>query len=136
VAGARPGRRRPSRRGEEHADHRRALGAAGEALVARWYEANGYEVVDTNWRCRDGELDLVLAAPGVLVFCEVKTRRSRAFVAPYEAVTPAKQRRIRRLAVRWLGERGVRARTIRFDVASVVHERGAEPSVDVIEAAF
>jgi putative endonuclease len=131
VAGARPGRR-----GEERPDPRRALGAAGEALVARWYEAHGYDVVDRNWRCRDGELDLVVAAPGVIVFCEVKTRRGGAFVAPYEAVTPAKQRRIRSLALRWLSEHGMRARTIRFDVASVVKQRGLAPDVDVIEGAF
>ena len=136
MAGDRPGRRRPSHRREDRPDPRRALGAAGEALVARWYEANGYEIVDRNWRCPDGELDLVVAAPGVLVFCEVKTRRGHAFVAPYEAVTPAKQRRIRRLALRWLGERNMRARSIRFDVASVVHERGHAPVVDVIPNAF
>jgi putative endonuclease len=131
VAGARPGRR-PERR----TDPRRGLGAAGEAIVARWYEADGYDVVDRNWRCRDGELDLVLAAPGVIVFCEVKTRRGTAFGAPFEAVTVAKQRRIRRLAVRWLGEHGIRAPTIRFDVASVLQERGRVPLVDVITDAF
>lgn len=127
---------RPGRRSDAHPDPRRALGAAGEAVVAAWYEAAGYEVVDRNWRCRDGELDLVVAAPGVLVFCEVKTRRGRAFLDPAEAVTPAKQRRIRRLALRWLAEHRRRARTVRFDVASVVHEPDREPVVDVIESAF
>jgi putative endonuclease len=133
VTGARPGRRQVH---PQRSDGRRALGASGEAAVARWYEADGYEVVDRNWRCRDGELDLVLAAPGVVVFCEVKTRRGRAFGSPFEAVTIAKQRRIRRLAVRWLADHDVRARTIRFDVASVLHERGHAPVVDVIENAF
>jgi putative endonuclease len=133
VAGARPGRRQVH---PQRSDPRRALGASGEAIVARWYEADGYEVVDRNWRCRDGELDLVLAAPGVVVFCEVKTRRGAAYGAPFEAVTAAKQRRIRRLAVRWLADHDARARTIRFDVASVVHERGRAPVVDVIRDAF
>ncbi len=133
MTGARPGRRQVH---PQRTDPRRALGASGEAIVARWYEADGYEVVDRNWRCRDGELDLVLAAAGVVVFCEVKTRRGGAFGAPFEAVTAAKQRRIRRLAVRWLADHDVRARTIRFDVASVVHERGHAPVVDVIENAF
>jgi putative endonuclease len=117
-------------------DPRRALGTSGEAAVACWYEAAGYQVVDRNWRCRDGELDLVVAAPGVIAFCEVKTRRGSAYGAPFEAVTIAKQRRIRRLAVRWLAEHGLRARTIRFDVASVLKERGRAPVVDVIESAF
>jgi putative endonuclease len=118
------------------ADRRRELGDAGEALVARWYAAAGYTVLDRNWRCREGELDLVLGAPHLLVFCEVKTRRGAAFGAPFEAVTAAKQRRIRGLAARWLAERGVRARQVRFDVASVTAPAGRAPTVDVIEGAF
>ena len=80
----------------------RALGARGEDAVARWYRGAGYQVLDRNWRCREGELDLIVARPGELVFCEVKTRRGTAFGAPFEAVTNAKQRRIRTLALRWL----------------------------------
>jgi putative endonuclease len=133
LAGAPPGRRQVH---PERPDPRRALGARGETAVATWYEAGGYAVVDRNGRCRDGELDLVLTAPGVVVFCEVKTRRGGRFGAPFEAVTAAKQRRIRRLAVRWLADHDVRARTIRFDVASVVHERGRAPVVEVITSAF
>jgi putative endonuclease len=117
-------------------DRRRELGDAGEALVAEWYASAGYAVLERNWRCREGELDLVAAAPSVLVFCEVKTRRSHAFGQPFEAVTAAKQRRIRGLAARWLAERGVRAPRLRFDVASVTAPPGAVPTVDVIEGAF
>ena len=83
-------------------------------------------------RCPDGELDLVVASAGELVFCEVKTRTSDRFGLPAEAVTAAKQRRLRRLAVRFLAEAGgAGGRSLRFDVASVVGER-----VEVIEAAF
>ncbi len=110
---------------------RRALGEAGESAAARWYEASGYEVLARNWRCRDGELDLVLGDGSSVVFCEVKTRTSAAYGVPASAVTPTKQRRIRHLAMRWLDEHGVRARHLRFDVASVVDGR-----VDVIEGAF
>ena len=117
-------------------DRRRDLGDAGETLVAAWYRAAGYTVLDRNWRCREGELDLVVCAPAVLVFCEVKTRRSAAFGVPAEAVTAAKQRRIRGLAARWLVERGVRAPRLRFDVAAVTAPPGAVPTVDVIEDAF
>lgn len=111
---------------------RRALGASGEDAVAAWYEANGYEVVARNWRCRQGELDLVLRRGRTFVFCEVKTRSSTAFGAPVEAVTRTKQARIRTLAARWLSEEArVAARDIRFDVASVLADE-----VEVLEGAF
>jgi putative endonuclease len=110
---------------------RRELGASGERLAAAWYETNGYEVVARNWRCRQGELDLVLRKGRQLVFCEVKTRTSDAFGIPAEAVTRTKQRRIRVLASRFLDEMPFRAAGIRFDVASVMLGR-----VEVIEGAF
>ena len=105
--------------------------------MTRWYSDAGYRVLDRNWRCREGELDVVVARNSVLVFCEVKTRRSTAFGSPAEAVTVTKQRRIRTLAMRWLDEHPeARAPTLRFDVASVLAERGRAPIIDVIEAAF
>ena len=110
---------------------RQKLGAHGERLAARHYAAAGYEVLATNWRCRDGELDLVLRRPGVIVFAEVKTRSSDRFGIPAEAVTPAKQRRIRRLAQRFCAETGERAPQLRFDVVSVLRGR-----VDIIEGCF
>jgi putative endonuclease len=110
---------------------RRALGARGEALAARWYEARGYTVVDRNWRCREGEIDLVLVQGRQLVFCEVKTRSSDAYGTPAEAVTRTKQLRLRRLGARWLDEHDVRPAGIRFDVACVVGT-----TVDVIQSAF
>jgi putative endonuclease len=111
---------------------RRALGDRGEEAVARWYHDHGYEVVARNWRCREGELDLVVSRPRLVVFCEVKTRSSSAFGSPAEAVTWSKQRRLRALAARWLREGPSRASgDIRFDVASVMGDR-----VEVIEGAF
>lgn len=110
---------------------RRALGARGERLAAQWYERNGYEVLDRNWRCREGELDLVLRRGGTVVFSEVKTRSSRAYGSPAEAVGPTKQRRIRRLALQWLGVHPMAAVEVRFDVVAVM---GTE--IDVVESAF
>jgi putative endonuclease len=93
---------------------------------------HGYEVVARNWRCPAGEIDLVLAAPGVVVFCEVKARASAEFGGPQGAVGWAKQRRVRRLAAAWLAAYGPdRFVEVRFDVAAVV---GAK--VHVIEGAF
>ena len=100
--------------------------------MASWYEARGYEVLIRNWRCREGELDLVLREGRKFVFCEVKTRTTDAFGAPVEAVTRTKQMRVRRLAARWLeDEAPVRPREIRFDVASVLGG-----SIEVVEGAF
>lgn len=114
-------------------DPRRALGARGEELAAEWYVRHGYEVVARNWRCKEGELDLIVRTNRTYVFCEVKTRRSTAFGAPVEAVTRDKQMRIRRLAARWLEDRAPGpARDIRFDVASVLGPK----DVEVIEGAF
>ena len=110
---------------------RRQLGAAGERQAARWYEANGYRVLDRNWRCREGEIDLVLAKGAIVVFCEVKTRTSAAFGTPAEAVTVAKQRRLRVLATRWLATSKVHPNELRFDVAAIL-----AGELEVIEAAF
>ena len=80
-------------------DPRRALGTSGEDAVARWYEREGYEILDRNWRVREGEIDLVVRRGTTVVFCEVKTRRGTGFGFPAEAVTVAKQRRLRGLAL-------------------------------------
>lgn len=112
---------------------RRELGARGEDAVADWYSGAGYEVVARNWRCRSGELDLILRRGRAYVFCEVKTRTSVAFGAPQEAVTRKKQVRLRALATQWLQsqEPPVRASELRFDVACVL---GGQ--IEVLEGAF
>jgi putative endonuclease len=111
---------------------RRALGARGEERVAAWYEAHGYQVLARNWRCRAGELDLIVHRGRKVVFCEVKARTSDAFGVPAEAVTRTKQMRLRRLAATWLDTAAPwPALEIRFDVASVL-----AGTIEVIEGAF
>lgn len=113
------------------ADGRRAFGAAGEARAEAWYRSHGYRVLAQNWRCREGELDLVVARGRHVVFVEVKARRTDRFGAPIEAVTPAKQQRLRTLALRWLDVSGTRPASMRFDVVSILGGR-----LEVIEGAF
>jgi putative endonuclease len=117
------------------AARRGALGREGEDTAAAWYEDHGYEILERNWRRREGEVDLIVRKARTVVFCEVKARSSDAFGTGAEAVVPAKQRRIRRLASRWLAEltpaSGRALVDLRFDVVSIT---GGE--VDVVEDAF
>jgi putative endonuclease len=116
-------------------DARGRLGSIGEDAAAAWYVAHGYEIVDRNWRVREGEIDLVVRSGRTIVFCEVKTRSSDRFGTPQESVTVSKQRRLRTLAARWLAEHPALRGEVRFDVASVT-PAGARPAVAVLEAAF
>ena len=110
----------------------RPLGPAGEELAAAWYERRGWRVLARNWRSgRTGELDVVALKDGVLAVCEVKARSTELFGTPLEAVTPAKQARIRRLAAAYLAAADVRASEVRFDVAAVLDGR-----LEVVEDAF
>ena len=111
---------------------RQARGRWGERLAASHYRRRGYEVVDRNWRCPTGEIDLVVRAGNTVVFCEVKARRSTAYGGAVAAVDHRKQLRLRRLAAAAaLAAHDVRGVEIRFDVVAI---DGVE--VTVIEAAF
>ena len=119
----------------QHDRYRRALGVGGEDLAAGWYEEHGYEILERNWRRREGEVDLIVRRGATVVFSEVKTRSTDRFGTGAESVLPAKQRRLRRLASRWLSEltpAAGRARVeLRFDVVSITAGQ-----VEVIEDAF
>lgn len=97
-----------------------ALGRYGEELAVRHVEADGFVVLERNWRCDIGEVDIVARDGDVLVVCEVKTRSSLAYGSPFEAVTARKLHRLERLGIRWMRERGVRPRSMRVDVISVL----------------
>lgn len=119
-------------------DRRRELGAEGEALAARYLERRGWRIIERNWRCREGEIDLVCRdADGVAVVCEVRTRSGQGYGSPLESVTHAKVRRLRRLAAAWAHAQAEPVGALRVDVlgilmhpdgtASVEHVRGIEP---------
>ncbi|UFU08400.1 YraN family protein [Ruania halotolerans] len=101
------------------------LGRFGEDLAADWLTQAGLDVLDRNWRCREGEIDLVARDGHDLVVVEVKTRRTLAFGHPAEAVTAAKLRRLRRLAAQWLAAHEVRPAGIRLDVVAIWRPDGA-----------
>jgi putative endonuclease len=103
-----------------------ALGAYGERVAARHLADEGLVVLDRNWRCDAGEIDLVLRDGDDLVFCEVKTRTGTAYGHPLEAVDGVKTDRLVRLADRWMETHGVLSARVRFDVVAVLRSpRGA-----------
>lgn len=117
-----------------------ALGRFGEDAAVAHLEAAGWEILDRNWRCPHGELDVVARDGGTVVFVEVKTRSSVAFGVPAEAVGYEKAARIRRSAARWLVEQrgadtGPRFCDLRFDVISVLRTDSGV-TIERIEAAF
>jgi putative endonuclease len=103
----------------KHPADRGELGRCGEALACDRLTAGGLRIVARNWRCQTGEIDVVAEAPGLLVFCEVKTRRGDGYGSPAAAVTPAKQARLRGLAAAYLAATPHRPCRVRFDVANV-----------------
>jgi putative endonuclease len=113
------------------------LGAAGECAAVRYLVKQGMAMLDRNWRGASGEVDVIARDGDALVFVEVKTRRSRRFGQPVEAIVPAKVRRMRRLAAQWLAVSRVRPREVRFDVVSVLPQRDGEPPrIEHLRAAF
>ncbi len=100
------------------------LGRLGEQAAARHLTELGWQILDRNWRCPEGELDIVARDGTELVVCEVKTRSGVGYGAPAEAITAAKAARLRRLAARWLAANGVGHAGARIDVIGLVAEGG------------
>ncbi|MDE0928912.1 MAG: YraN family protein [Acidimicrobiales bacterium] len=99
-----------------------ALGEWGERRAERFYRNDGFRIVERNWRCPEGEIDLILAKGNLVVFCEVKTRRSLRFGHPAEAVGVQRQRRLRKAAMVWRqgpGRRWAKG-NMRFDVVAIL----------------
>ena len=114
----------------------RALGDYGERLACRYLLAEGLTIIDRNWRCARGEIDVVAVDGRELVVCEVKTRTSEAFGAPFEAVTWRKQRRLRLLGGLWRDDHPEQAAgPLRIDVISILRPAGQAPRLQHLRAA-
>ena len=98
------------------------LGRAGEQAAVDYLESCGFRILDRNWRCADGEIDIVAVERHTFVVCEVKTRSGTRYGTPLEAVGRTKRTRLRRLAVRWLIAHGIRFDQIRIDVVGLLYE--------------
>jgi putative endonuclease len=108
---------------------RKALGDYGERLAVLELEQQGLEVLDRNWRCSRGELDIVARNRDVLVGCEVKTRSSERYGSAMEAITPVKAARLHQLLFSWSTEHGWPRCALRVDVVTVVIARRSSPVV-------
>lgn len=117
----------------------RHLGEYGERLACRFLTDIGFTIIERNWRCARGEIDIVALDGECLVVCEVKTRRSEAFGAPFEAVTRSKARRLRRLAGLWLADAGPDRRggssDLRIDVVSVLRPADGPARIEHLRGA-
>lgn len=112
------------------------LGRRGETLAAEFLERAGLQLVERNWRCPIGEIDIVAIDGNDLAFVEVKTRSSVAFGHPFEAITVQKLTRLRRLAFAWCEAHDTRAPRIRIDAVSVIAARGREPVIEYLKRVF
>ena len=115
-----------------------AVGRFGEDLAARFLSESGMVVLERNWRCAEGELDIVAREGAVVAFVEVKTRSTLAYGDPGEGIDHAKASRIHRLAFRWLAEHrtGAGFPQIRFDLVSIVRLAPGGPHVRHVRGAF
>jgi len=112
-----------------------AWGKYGEDVAARHLQTQGFVVLERNWRCDVGEIDIIARDGDTLVVCEVKTRTSSAFGAPLEAVTMQKAARLRRLAAGWMRSHQVRPKDVRIDLVGVICGHG-EPQIEHVRGAL
>ena len=115
-------------------DKRKQTGQRGEDIAAAYFVERGYEIVERNWRCSVGELDIIMEGDDTLVFVEVRTRKGHRFGTPEESITSAKQARLIELAQTYLQETENLDRSWRIDVAAVTFGSGL-PQVNHIENA-
>ena len=120
------------------AESKQRIGVHGEDLACAELERQGLQVLERNWRCRLGEIDIVAAEVGdaglTLVFCEVKCRSGLGFGHPLEAITYAKMRTLRQLAALWLRQHHLKASSIRLDAIGVVLVPGEPASLTHMKA--
>ena len=112
------------------------LGRYGEDCAARYLIDAGYSIVERNWRCTAGEVDLIALHAQQVVFVEVKTRSSTSFGHPFEAITAEKLVRLRRLAGLWCAQAQVWPEHIRVDAVAVIALKGREPLIEHLRGVF
>jgi putative endonuclease len=116
-------------------EHRHAVGKAGEEAAVQYLRQQGYRILERNYRCRFGEIDLIAWDGGTLAFVEVKTRRSQRYGPAAAAVTPEKQRHLIKASQLYLIQRKKADELCRFDVVTVAMD-AQQPHIELIKDAF
>ncbi|MFH1208877.1 MAG: YraN family protein [Candidatus Omnitrophota bacterium] len=115
---------------------RLSLGERGETAACRFLEAQGYEILEKNYKCKLGEIDAITRRQGRLAFVEIKTRTSAQFGTPQEAVDLRKQEKIFKVAQWYLKEKKILKSPIAFDVVAILWREGQTPEIRLIADAF
>src|SRR5512136_1427792 len=115
---------------------KRALGERGEAIATAYLRGQKFAIVERNFRCKGGEVDIIARDGKTLVFVEVKTRRTLSFGPPQLALTPFKQRQISKAALTWLAKKRLFGASARFDVIAIIAPDHQVPQIDHIRNAF
>lgn len=116
--------------------NRRILGQSGESAAVDFLRRQGYTILETNFTTKSGEIDIVAAIDDILVFTEVKTRKSTFLASPLSAVTSKKQRQISKVALGYLKLHKLFDNDARFDVIAIQLQRSGPPRIEHIENAF
>lgn len=115
---------------------RLSLGDRGEVLAWKFLTGKGYEILEKNYRCKLGEIDIIAKKSGRIAFLEVKTRSDETYGTPEESVHPRKQQKIIRSAQWYLKEKRIQNTSLSFDVLAILWQAGREPEIKLIEHAF
>ncbi|HGJ64241.1 TPA: YraN family protein [bacterium] len=116
---------------------KKQVGDKGEDIASDFLTKKGYEVIQRNYRCRFGEIDIIAEHDGTIIFVEVKTRHTASFGMPQEAITASKIRKISKTAVLYVQERALIDHACRFDVIAITYPKySLEPNILHIENAF
>ncbi len=118
-------------------DPRKEVGAKGEKLAVKLLKRKGYKIVQRNYKCKLGEIDIIAKKDGTLVFAEVKTRQTKEFGPPQYAITAAKRKQISKVALFYIKKKRLREQSCRFDVIAITFSsESRKPNVEHIENAF
>lgn len=120
----------------ERKSDNKTLGEVGESIAVTFLKGLKYTIIERNFRCKCGEIDIIARDGRTLVFVEVKTRRTNAFGVPQLAVTPFKQRQISKTALTWLAQKKLQDAGARFDVIAILQPDHAAPEIEHIRDAF